>query len=237
MNKSYMYTEETVVVTTDTGILPPIDYVDNIEHILKLENEIEFLRKAYEADNKALQDKYEQCDYRKKDSLKVFGFIAGVSIVTAIASKLLFPDSVLSHAALVTGAAFAPTMSLVGLSFRPSKQDIRGYEEKVKFEKETIGFLEEEKGFLENNPSYSRLGNIREGLVVELDSTFTLKYYEDAIKLRYEFGYNPDKFIAWYNEGDLALRLRAAGVADEAVMEFMSYVERQLEEQVKLGKK
>ena len=52
-----MYINGTIVISDENGMKPAIPYVDNIEDVLVLENEIEFLEKCLKEDQEKLESK------------------------------------------------------------------------------------------------------------------------------------------------------------------------------------
>ncbi len=228
MNERYVYVDGMVTVITDSGMNEPIPYVDNIGDILHFQNEIAYLESALKSDQELLNKKKSEREYRSKDSMKVAFVIGTASVVGSIVLPLVLGETgrTLGTTLLATGAVFAPTMYAVGLSFRPSKKLINGYEEKINYEKEMLHILYDELQSLKDNPTTLRKDIVKNGTICDINSKYSLKYYEDAINLRFEYGYNPDKFIQWYDEEILGKKLQQEGIADETIMDFMSFVEK-----------
>ena len=71
MNKQFMYLNGNIIVSDEKGMKPAIPYRDNIEDILILENEIEFLEKRLKEDSEKLETKKSDREFRNKDSKKI----------------------------------------------------------------------------------------------------------------------------------------------------------------------
>ncbi len=238
MNKCYTYDNGKINICTDNTLLPAIPFVDNIGDILEYENEIEYLTGVLVRDEKALKEKINSRSYRTKDAITVLKSMGVISIGSAATIYLLgylpfmlFEDTkVIANVCIGTGAALGSILSIYSLISRPSNQDVNGYEEKVLYERETLEFLKNELEVLTSNPTTKRLGLMDDTKVYQVNSDSSIKYYNDAIRLRYEFGYNPDKFITWLDDGSLAQRLHDEGIEDENIMEFMSFVQLRKEQ-------
>lgn len=253
MNKQFMYINGTIVVSDENGMKPAIPYVDNIEDILILENEIEFLEHCLKLDERALETKNDDRKYRNKDSLKLslvgsaiaVGTTFGISHILGISHEeitntVMGPMSeylAFSIPMSVGCVGFVQVLSLLGLSYRPSKKDIKGIEEKIKFEKEMLAIFKDELTYLQENPTYDRKDTVEDMKSYEVHYKYSLEYIKEALRLRYAFGYNPDKFIKLYQAGELAPALDVEGFSDDVIMEFTGFVERYLEEQAKEVKK
>ena len=147
MNKQFMYVNGTIVISDENGMKPAIPYVDNIEDVLILENEIEFLEHCLKLDERALETKIGDREYRNKDSLKIslvgsalaVGATFGLSQILGlshenITNTIMGPMSeylAFSIPMSVGCVGFVQMISLLGLSYRPSKKDIKGIEEKI----------------------------------------------------------------------------------------------------------
>ena len=67
MNKRFMYVGDSIVVSDENGMKAPIPYVDNIEDVLILENEIEYLKKCLEEDSSKIEHKSKERIMRSKE--------------------------------------------------------------------------------------------------------------------------------------------------------------------------
>ena len=249
MNKQFMYVNGTIVISDENGMKPAIPYVDNIEDVLILENEIEFLEHCLRLDERALETKISDREYRNKDSLKIslvgsalaVGATFGLSQILGlshenITNTIMGPMSeylAFSIPMSVGCVGFVQMISLLGLSYRPSKKDIKGIEEKINFEKEMLAVFKDELTYLQENPTYDRRDTVEEMKSYEVHYKYSLDYLKEALKLRYSFGYNPDKFIKLYEDGQLPFVLTEEGFSDDVVMEFISFIEKRIKEQEK----
>ena len=253
MNKQFMYVNGTIVISDENGMKPAIPYVDNIEDILILENEIEFLKHCLKLDERALETKIGDREYRNKDSLKIslvgsaiaVGATFGLSQILGfshenITNTIMGPMSeylAFSIPMSVGCVGFVQMISLLGLSYRPSKKDIKGIEEKIKYEKEMIELFKQELNYLLENPTYDRKDIVEDMKSYEVHYKYSIEYLKEVLKLRYAFGYNSDRFIKLYEEGKLAVTLTHEGFSDDVVMDFMDYVAKHMVEKTKSVKK
>ena len=134
---------------------------------------------------------------------------------------------------------FVQMLSLLGLSYRPSKKDIRGIEERIKYEKDMIDLFKNELEYLNSNATSNRKDQVEDMVSYEVHYKSSLDYLNQSLKLRYAYGYNPDKMIKLCEEGTLFAALIEEGFSDDVVMDFTGFIERKIEEnkKSKLGKK
>ena len=253
MNKQFMYVNDTIIVSNEDGIKSVIPYVDNIEDILILENEIEYLKKCLKKDEKALKDATNDVAIKNRDSkcISIFGPI--IAIGATLGAAQIFG---LSHEE-VKNTIFGPmseylafsipmscglvigtqVFSLYGLSTRPSKSSIAGLEERIKFEKGMISVFNDELNLLKKNTTTERMGVDREKVRYDVHYKFVLDYLKEALDLRYAFGCNPERFVELFNVGFLEEQLTDDGFSDDVIMDFYEYVKAYLIEQKKVNKK
>lgn len=255
MNKQFMYVNGTIVVSDENGMKPAISYVDNIEDILILENEIEFLERELKDDQEKLESKNNDRDFRNNDSKKIsiVGSIIGVGAAFGVGQLAGLSHEEMTNTIMgpmseylaysipmsVGCVGFVQMISLLGLSYRPSKKDIKGIEEKIKYEKDMIDMFKEELEYLVEHPTYNRQNQVEEMVSYDVHYKYSLDYLREALKLRYAFGYNPDRMIKLYERGELPSVLLKEGFSDDVIMEFTGFIEREIEEskEIKLGKK
>lgn len=255
MNKQFMYVNGTIVVSDENGMKPAISYVDNIEDILILENEIEFLERELKDDQEKLESKNNDRDFRNKDSKKIsiVGSIIGVGAAFGVGQLAGLSHEEMTNTIMgpmseylaysipmsVGCVGFVQMISLLGLSYRPSKKDIKGIEEKIKYEKDMIDMFKDELEYLVEHPTYNRQNQVEEMVSYDVHYKYSLDYLREALKLRYAFGYNPDRMIKLYERGELPSVLLKEGFSDDVIMEFSGFIERKIEEskETKLGKK
>ena len=246
MNKQFMYVNGNIVISDENGIKPIIPYVDNIEDLLILENEIEYLEFCLVEDQEKLEAKKKDRAYRNKDSLKIsivgslfgvgaafgVGHLAGLSH-EEMTNTIMGPMSEYLAYTIpmsVGCVGFAQMLSLLGLSYRPFKGDIRGLEEKIEYEKEMIKIFKEELDYLRKNSTCNRKDQVEDMIAYDIHYKYSLDYLKESLKLRYAFGYNEEKFIKLHNEGEFSQRLRTDGYSDDVVLEFIGFLERKLRE-------
>ena len=245
MNKQYMYIKDSIIVSDENGMKPAIPYVDNIEDMLIIENEIECLKRILEKDEKDLKEKNEEREYRTKDSKRMsvvgsviavgttFGFsqLMGLSheeitntIVGPMSEYLAF-----SIPMSVGCVGFVQALSLLGLNYRPSKKVISALEERIKYSKEMIEIFENELNLLKEHPTYARKNEIKEMISYDVKCEYSLEYLREALNLRYAFGYNPKKYIKLYKEQELPQYLSNNGFSDDVIMDFYEFVSKKVD--------
>lgn len=245
MNKQFMYLNGNIIVSSENGMKPAIPYRDNIEDILVLENEIEFLESCLKKDSKKLETKQADRDFRNKDSKKIsivgslmamgvaFGGsqLLGVShdeitntVIGPMSEYLAF--SIPMSVGLV---GFVQGISLLSLTYRPSKKELNGLEEVIRYEKDMIELFKEELQYLEDRPTFDRKDKVEDMVSYDVHYKSSLDYLRQAIKLRYSFGYNPKRIIELLNKGELEVTLSSEGFADDVIMDFVEYVNNYLD--------
>ena len=241
MNKQFMYVDGNIIVSTENGMKPAISYRDNIEDILVLENEIEFLERSLKEDTEKLERKNEDRAFRNKDSLKIslvgsamaVGVAFGVSHIVGISHEeitntIMGPMSeylAFSIPMSVGLVGFVQGISLLGLTYRPSKKDIRGLEEAIKYEKQMIELFKEELKYLEERPTFERKDKVEDMISQEVHYKSSLDYLRQAIRLRYVFGYSQKRMISLYKSGEIYEELLKHGFSDDVIMDFSGFIE------------
>lgn len=245
MNKSYRNINGSVVVLSDNGIELPRPYFDGIESVLVLENQIEFLQKKLLEDEKALTEKIDERGWRLEQSKMVmkagvviapsFSLVMGL-VSAADANKLesLF-DAV---GAIVTRSVpmcflyliFFLLFATYPTAIRPSLEMISGYEEKIKYEKETLSLLNERLIELNNNFSKAGTQNKTDDDLHVVDDKKAIKYLKDSINLRYSYGANNEVVMKYFAEETLVSKLKEEGFCDEAIADFVIFVEERWQE-------
>lgn len=244
MNKQYMYLNGNIIISDENGMKPAIAYRDNIEDILVLENEIVFLENNLKADSEKLEFKKSDREFRNKDIKKIsilgsvmaVGATFGVSHLTGmsheeITNTLIGPMSeymAFSISMSVGLVGFVQGISLLGLTYRPSKKEINGLECVVKYEKDMLNLFKEELKYLEERPTFDRKNSVKEMVSYDVRYEFSLEYLRQAMKLRYSFGYNPKRIIDLYKKGKLSSVLLNEGFSDDVIMDFTSYIDNYL---------
>ncbi len=247
-----MYYHGDIVISTENGLKPVIPYRDNIEDILILENEIEFLEKCLQADSEKLETKIADRAFRTKDSkhISIFGSMVAVAAAFGLGhvaglsheemtNTIMGPMSEYLAYSIPMSAGcigFVQMISLLGLTYRPSKKEIDGLEEKIKFEEEMLALFRKELQHLEERPTYDRKELIEDMTSYDVHYEYSLEYLREALKLRYAFGYNTEKFIKLYEEEDLSMILLKEGFSDDVIMEFLGFLKQRIDSMIKTGK-
>ena len=256
MNKQFMYLNGNIIVSDEKGMKPAIPYRDNIEDILILENEIEFLEKRLKEDSEKLETKKSDREFRNKDSKKIsiigsfmavgisFGMshLAGISH-EEITNTIMGPMSEYMAFSIPMSAGlvgFVQGISLLGLTYRPSKKEISGLEAVIKYEDDMLELFKEELQYLNDRPTFDRKDQVEDMVSYDVHYKSSLDYLSQAIKLRYSFGYNPKKIIDLYKKGELSSALLEDGFSDDVIMDFTGYIDNYLygqDMEVGIGKK
>ena len=248
MNKQFMYVNGTIIVSDNRGMKPAISYVDNIEDILILENEIEFLELELDEDRKKLESKKKERDYRNRDSKKIsivgsimavgisfgMGQLAGLSHEEMTNTIMGSMSEYMAYAIPMSVGCigFVQALSLLGLSYRPSKKDINGLEQKIIFEKEMIKVFRNELECLKSNPTYNRKDMVEQMVSYDVHDKYSLDYLREALKLRYTYGYEPDKIMKLFEQEELYNELIEKGFSDDVIMDFLEFVKSKMIEKV-----
>ena len=249
MNKQFMYINGTIVVSDENGMKPAIPYVDNIEDMLILQNEIDFLETQLEVDKKDLKTKKEEIAYRNKDSkmISTWGSLLAVGATFGISSFMGLSHEEMTNTILgpmseylafsipmsVGCVGFVQMVSLLGLSYRPSKKSIIGLEEKISCAEEMMKTLKSELTYLEDNATSDRYANVEEMISYYVNSNSSIELLKEILKLRYSFGYDSEYFYKLLVNGSLEEKLIAEGFSDIAIMDFSEYVAKKMKEKTK----
>ncbi len=247
-----MYVNGTIVVSDENGMKAAIPYVDNVEDMLILENEILFLEESLKKDEKSLKEKSEERVYRNKVSkhISIIGSLIAVGATFGVAQLAGFSHEEITNTVMgpmseylafsipmsVGCVGAAQMFSLLSLSYRPSKKDIKGIEEKIKYEKEMIRIFKDELEYLGENPTYNRQLQVVETVSYDVHYKSSLMYLNEALKLRYAYGYNPNSFIKLFNDGQLPYSLSEQGFSDDVIMDFLSFMEEKIKDNIKDSK-
>lgn len=259
MIKSYVYVNGDVVAKGEKDIEKVVSYCDNIGERFVVQNVIEYLEKQLAKDSKEVESKINDRECRVKNYKKLVPLTGALSVAVPLVLSgisvignhpetinIAFGDFSPYTATVVT---ITPVTIVLGqclasleLFFRPSKGEIAGYEEMVKYEEET---LDEQKNNLailcgdnrrDNEPTQSN------ALVVyEVKDESALKRVKDNLKLRYAFGSHRDKIYEMYKTNTLLEAMKEHGFCDDAIADFMIFVQQEYaknnDESVTLGKK
>lgn len=244
MNKQFMIVNGQVIVATENGFREPIPYTDNIEDILLFENEIEYLRRCLATDEKKYDEKNNERIYRNKDSKKIsivgsiigIGAVFGVSQLVGLSHEEIV-DTVMgpmseylafSIPMSVGCIGFVQMISLLGLSYRPSKKILSCYDERIEFEKEMIELLNDELERLKQNVTSKNILQYKEMVSYPVRDEGSLKYLQDSISLRDMYGYDPVKIMSLYYRDELSFVLKNKGYDDNSIMDFLSYLDSEV---------
>ncbi len=252
MNKSFVYCDKGIIVSTEKGIRPLIPYIDSVEDILILENEIEFLKKSLESDEKTLSDKIDERKYRLKDVRNVSIFGSGISIGAAffLSSIMNYGDTSVVNtvfgemsqytasvmATSAAGISIAQVIAGLGLTYRPSKKELAGYEEKIIYEQTMIESLTKELSYLREHATQKNKNLVNGNIAHKVHYESSIAYFRDALKLRYAFGANKKRIIDFYYEGTLVRVLEESNFPDDVIMDFMGFIQNRLNEEKEVAK-
>lgn len=253
MNKAFMYLNGMIIVSTEEGMKPAIPYVDHVEDILILENEIEYLEKTLAEDEKKLDDALEEKASRRKLSKHISLVGSALGVAASFGGAQLFG---LSHTEMVSTImgemseflAFAIPMSVgevvfvQGISFfnlkvGPSPSLIRCYQERIAYEKEMLDILRKEQTYLTENVTLKNDGQVEEMVSYPVRSAGSIQFLKEAITLREYYGYDSEKCMKAYREGGLEEQLTSRGFGDIAIMDFIGFLNKKIETPSKLIKK
>lgn len=255
MIKSYIYVSGNIVIKGEKDIENVVPYYDNFKERFILENEIEFLSSSLAKDEKEYNDKIKNREsswnfYKKIAPLTGVASIAAsfvLSTVMLIGNRPEYVSTIYGNMEPYTGAVATslPVTILVGqmfasleLVFRPSKKEIAGTYEMVRYEKETLEnkqklLLELEKDTRKvNESSYS------ESKVMQVDDS-QIKRHKENFKLRYAYGAHRNDIYEMYKNGTLLEEMKKQGFGEEAMADYMIFVEQEFSkvEDVSLTKK
>lgn len=246
MNKEFMYMNGMIVVSDEEGMKPAIPYVDNVEDILILENEIEYLEKTLASDEKALHDKMEERGSRKKFSKQISLVGSALAIAISFGGAQL---SGFSHTEMTTTimgemseflafaipmsvgeVAFVQGISLLNWKAGPSQALLNCYQERIAYAKEMLGVFQSELSYLKEHVTLKNDGQVEEMVSYPVRSASSIQFLKESLALREYYGYAPKKYMKEYKEGTLASRLSESGFGDIVVMDFMEFLGNKVKE-------
>ena len=217
MNKEYKYIDGKIVVKNDEGHEIIYDYSRNIKEILIKENLIEMIENKIKSLVESNDTSDKQSNYYKPCiapyvtlmtvlGSPIFSFLYGNHDIFTnyINTRFGTMNEALWHSLVVSGTFLPLTLFLESLFYKEFK-------EKLKYKNATeseIYFLEQIKQYnkieLELLKEEQRDNVYPEDLeVVKLNNLEILYLLKDKIEKYYNFGYNLNKYINYYNNGFL----------------------------------
>lgn len=217
MNKEYACLDEKVVVKTEDGKQYLTNYCDNIGEILEKENLIEVMEQEITTLKKEIMEKEENTKFWKKNIFTLpfivpiataFGcfmfYLAGGDISTMVNGyPILVPVSTvcLTVITFVVGAFEISSY----LEYKSSLRDVKGMncsleflKENLKIEKENLERLNQQKENTKNDKTFT---------IEQINNIEMLKQLKQILDLYYNCGYNEDKLIKYYQNGNLRHKL------------------------------
>lgn len=245
MIKSYVCVDDKVVTKGDKDIESVVPYYDNIGARLVVQNEIEFLSNSLVNDEKKFNSKVSERESRLNYYKKLVPITGAVSVGAAFvlsavplignnAEYILTPygnfnpyvGTLLTTlpASIVVGQILA-SLELV---FRPSKREIAGLGEMVKYEKETLENKRNELARLECDTRRIHAFSHNIFNIIKVDDSNQLRRHKENFKLRYAYGAYYNKILEMYKNGTLLEIMKNQGFGEESMSDFMIYVEQSI---------
>ena len=245
MNKQFMYANGYIIISDENGMKPAIPYVDDIENRLIVENQLIFLESELKKDQEKLDSKTKERKSRTQDSieLSLVGSAVAVGATFGLAHIFGFSHEEVKNTIIgpmsqylsfsipmsVVGVGYVQMLSLMGLTYRPTKSELRGLEEKIKYEEETIKELKDELEQLIANSTCDRRDEVQEMVSYDVHSKPYIDYLKESLKLRYSFGSDSNMMFYLYESGSLISTLESKGFSRDVIEEFHTFVGQRLE--------
>lgn len=201
--------------------------------ILKIESQIEFLQEQMTEDvkkkNELLAERRKRYEQSKlvaeiglggSASVSAVAALIGVDTISATVSNLVTKSTPIFLTSLLITLLF----SSYPCSLSPSDDKINGFNEKIIFEQEYIEILQQK--LEEINKSFDNKQYVYDSELHIIDDSENIKYLSDSIKLRYIFGSNFEKVKKYFNRGMLFKYLKEEGFCEDAIADFIIFVER-----------
>ncbi len=243
MIKSYVCIDDKVVTKGDKDIESIVPYYDNIGARFVVQNEIEFLSKALDTDEKRFNSRVSERESRFNYYKKLVPITGAVSVGAAFVFSIVsligndaeyiltsygnfnpYVGTLLTTlpASIIVGQIFA-SLELV---FCPSKREIAGLEEMVKYEKETLENKRTELASLECDTRKINRNTHNTFNVIKVDDSNQLRRHKENFRLRYAYGAYYNKILEMYKNGTLLEIMKNQGFGEEAMSDFMIYFEQ-----------
>lgn len=244
MIKSYVYVNGSVVTKGEDEIEAVVPYYDNIGTRLSVQNEIEFLSTSLKKDEKSYNNKISQ----RKSSWKLYKAMAPItgaisiatpivlSGITLIGTSASYVSTYLGDLDPYTGTVvtllpvtitLGQTLAALELVFRPSKKEIAGIGEMVRYEKDTLNQKQIELTNLEKDIRKINSQNYNGYRIMQVDDS-QIKRHKDNFKLRYAFGAYKKEICEMYEKGILYEEMKKHKFCEEAMADYMIFLEQEL---------
>lgn len=243
MYKSYVVRHGDVFIKDDKGRVRAFTYTTNLDEKLVHANKIDYLENRLQDDEEKLSD----LEYLRKIMLdgyvKTNACVAGFSFVAALVLGVTARNSGVQVYHTLLGdmgaleAQLKITMPSVILGVQPacmaylyrspSKEEISGMREVVRYEKEK---LEEVQKIEIDTPLVGCNDNFydEENHIVQDEEE--IGYLKDSINLRYFYGCDKQKVLRMYEDGSLFQLLYSyPRYCEEAVIDFIEFLESELQ--------
>lgn len=236
----YLVVNDKVIINDESGMRDPVDFTNNFKDREILGIVINYLQDQIERDKKDLESKQEERAWRIKEYKKNTLFATGASVVLPPVVSLLTGlqnqqvDTIFGEMNGAVGFSVSMIPALIvasqalvsyGLCLRPSKTSIRGKEEKIKYEVQLLENLSEALEQIKLDTNNDKLPEYRKNNKGIIDDTEVMKYIKDSIGLRYAFGSQFKKIMKLYHNCQLYDYLMDSGMDEQAVSEFMEFIE------------
>lgn len=228
MIKGYCHDGEQCMLVDNNDEISYVPYNDNMGEFLALQNQVEYLTKELDDDQKKIGSLLYK-DYTGKEKFITNEVLAtGVAVVAGAAC--FFTTNNVPYT-LGTGAfcgGFITLFSSVSYLDSYSPKKINAYRECIKYEKSLLDSKSKTLSEISKDDSnnYEENENNRADILAVDDSE--LEFIKECIKLRYYYGYNKKRIIGMYKKGILFEVLKSLEYSDEAISEFLVYIEREI---------
>ena len=258
MIKSYVCVKGEVVTKGEKEIDKVVPYYDNVGARFVVQNEIEFLSASLEKDEKEYNRKIRERETRFESYKKIAPIAGAISVATPfvlstvslIGSSAEYVTTYLGNVSPYVGCVsitlpasilLGQTLAGLELIFRPSKKEIAGSAEMVKYEKDTLQLKQDELIELEKDTRKNNLPSNNNFDVIRVDDSGELRRHKENLKLRYAYGAHRDKIFKMYEQGTLVENMVAYGFCEDSIADYVIFIEQKYsmkdEESVVLSKK
>ncbi len=239
--KEYIIIDGKIIVHNGKEIAKIQPYTDEAINVLTVENLSMYLNNRLNRDCMLLENKKDERVSRLDDYKK----ISAISATTAVAASVVaFPFIGISNDILSTFVGNVPlwamyfssiipaslvvsqSISLINLSYRPSKKSINVLEETIAYEKSELLKIQDKLNELNSITSISKMPeNIYEPQ--QIMYTTELKKLRDAINLRSSYAANKNHYKKAYEKGDLTDILSAVVKDKNVVADFIAFLDNE----------
>lgn len=228
MIKSYALEGNQYKLISESGVISYIPYRKDIERIITLQNQLEYLEQEFDEDNTFLENYKRREEFVKKDILNcgcgATAATIGFAVIVYMLAGSLEPAFIAGSAC--GGFCFSSTaFAYLKQSYR---RDIASFDEVVKYLLRVIPEKKAELAQMQQQDDTTKdnlMNPDNEEKSVPVQQS--LQALRDGVHLRYEYGRNKKKYLKMFKKNILSLSLHILGCSEDAIADFLIFMEQE----------